>query len=102
MEKLKQQRKALKKSLIGLINIGLRAIVVLNSGTGGTTDMVGKKPKCKLIGENGNIFFILGKVNKALKASGKNEEAIECSNRVMNSKSYDEALQIIMEYVEIE
>lgn len=64
--------------------------------------MVGKKPKCKLIGEDGNIFFILGKVSKVLKESGKHDEAKECSNRVMNSKSYNEALQIIMEYVEIE
>lgn len=60
------------------------------------------KPKCKLVGEDGNIFFILGKVSRTLKECGKADEAKECSNRVMASKSYDEALQIILEYVDVE
>ncbi len=60
------------------------------------------KPKCKLIGEDGNIFFILGRVSKVLKETGKADHAKECSGRVMNSGSYDEALRIIMEYVEVE
>lgn len=62
----------------------------------------GIKPKCKLIGEDGNIFFILGRVGRVLKEAGKADQAKECSDRVMNSGSYDEALRIIMEYVEVE
>lgn len=64
--------------------------------------MESKKPKCKLIGEDGNIFFILGKVSRTLKENEKADQAKECSSRVMASKSYDEALQIIMEYVDVE
>lgn len=41
----------------------------------------GLKPKCRLVGEDGNIFFILGRVRQTLKASGKNEQAQEVSQR---------------------
>ena len=60
------------------------------------------KPTCKLVGEDGNIFFILGRVSRTLKENGKPEQVKEVSDRVMASGSYDEALQIIMEYVEVE
>ncbi|WP_035178599.1 hypothetical protein [Alkalihalobacterium bogoriense] len=60
------------------------------------------KPTCKLVGEDGNIFSILGRVSRTLKENGKANEAKEVSERVMLSGSYDEALQIMMEYVEVE
>lgn len=60
------------------------------------------KPKCKLIGEDGNIFFILGRVSRVLKDNGMVDKAKECSDRVMASGSYEQALCIIMEYVEVE
>ncbi len=60
------------------------------------------KPRCKLIGEDGNIFFILGRVRETLKANGQADQATEVSERVMACGSYDEALKIIMEYVEVE
>ncbi len=60
------------------------------------------KPRCKLIGEDGNIFFILGRVRETLKANGQADQAKEVSERVMACGSYDEALKIIMEYVEVE
>lgn len=60
------------------------------------------KPDCKLMGEDGNIFFILGRVIRTLKENGEVGQAQEVSERVMASGSYDEALQIIMEYVEVE
>lgn len=60
------------------------------------------KPKCKLIGEDGNIFFILGRVRQILKAADQNDKAQEVSERVMASGSYDAALKIIMEYVDME
>lgn len=37
-----------------------------------------------------------------MKVNGKEKYAKEVSDRVMSSGSYDEALQIIMEYVEME
>lgn len=57
------------------------------------------KPTCKLVGEDGNIFFILGRVIQALNDP---EKANEVSERVMAASTYDKALQIIMEYVEVE
>ena len=60
------------------------------------------KPSVKLIGEDGNIFSILGRVSRILKEDGKEEQVKEVSERVMASSSYGEALQIIMEYVEVE
>ncbi|OIJ13534.1 hypothetical protein BKP37_09595 [Anaerobacillus alkalilacustris] len=60
------------------------------------------KPTCKLVGEDGNIFSILGRVSRALKENGKADEAKEVIEQVMLSGSYDEALQIMMEYVEVE
>lgn len=60
------------------------------------------KPKCKLIGEDGNIFFILGRVSRVLKDNGMADKAKECTNRVMASGSYEQALGIIMEYVEVD
>lgn len=61
-----------------------------------------QKPSVKLIGEDGNIFSILGRVSRALKENGKEEQTKELSERVMASRSYGEAFQIIMEYVEVE
>ena len=61
-----------------------------------------KKPKCKLVGSNGNIFNLLGIAGRALKANGMKEEADEMYKRVTSSGSYYEALGIITEYVEDE
>lgn len=60
------------------------------------------KPTCKLIGTDGNVFAIIGKVSKTLKSSGLNEEAKKMQDRCFSAGSYDEVLQIIQEYVEIE
>jgi len=60
------------------------------------------KPKCKLIGKDGNVFNLIGIVSKTLKKAGKSEEATEMQIRVFKSGSYDEALQIFQEYVDIE
>ena len=60
-----------------------------------------KKPICKLIGEDGNIFNLMGVASRVLKDAGKKEEAKEMVDRVTSSNSYGEALRIIGEYVEI-
>jgi hypothetical protein len=60
------------------------------------------KPRVKLIGEDGNIFSIMGRVTKALKREGLFEQAKEYSNRIFNCGSYSEALSITMEYVDVE
>jgi hypothetical protein len=60
------------------------------------------KPKCKLIGEDGNIFNLMGIASRTLKRAGLEEEAKEMVDRIFKSESYDRALQIIMDYVEVE
>ena len=58
------------------------------------------KPPVKLIGEDGNIFAILLKCKRALEEEGEKDKAEEMAHRVTNSESYDQALSIVMEYVE--
>ena len=60
-----------------------------------------KKPECKLINENGNIFNLLAITRKTLLANGFYNESIEVVRRVTSSHSYDEALKTLGEYVEI-
>lgn len=59
-----------------------------------------KRPKCLIIGADGNIFNVMGAASKTLKSSGMSEESKELCSRVTSSGSYEEALGIIMEYVE--
>lgn len=60
------------------------------------------KPKAKLIGEDGNIFNLIGIASRELRRAGFLDKATEMRERIMNSKSYDEALQILTEYIDIE
>ena len=59
------------------------------------------KPDCKLIGEDGNIFNLMARASKTLRENGLSEEAAEMRERIVSSGSYDEALCIIGEYVNI-
>ena len=60
-----------------------------------------KKPECKLVGENGNIFNLLGAVIETLKKAGMNKEVKEVKIKIFTADNYSEALSIISEYVEI-
>lgn len=61
------------------------------------------KPVAKLVGENGNIFNLMGIANRVLRGAGKEEKGKEMCDRIRSqAKNYDEALLIIMEYVEVE
>ena len=60
------------------------------------------KPICKLIGQDGNIFNLINIVSKVLKNNDLHDKAKEMTDRIFNSRSYNEALRIISEYVEIE
>ncbi len=60
-----------------------------------------KKPDCKLIGEDGNIFNLMGIASRMLRQNGMADEAVEMRDRIRASGSYDEALCIIGEYVNI-
>lgn len=59
------------------------------------------KPDCKLIGEDGNIFNLMARAARTLRENDLTEEAKEMRERITSSGSYDEALCIIGEYVNI-
>ena len=59
------------------------------------------KPDCALIGQDGNIFNLMGIASRTLKQNGMADEAKEMCSRVTSSGSYYEALNIIGEYVNI-
>lgn len=61
-----------------------------------------KCPKMKLVGQDGNIFAILGRASRLLKENGQPQQAKEMSSRVYQSGDYYKALNIISEYVETE
>ena len=61
-----------------------------------------QRPKMQLIGQDGNIFAIMGRASRLLKNAGQRDKAKEMCNRVMASKSYNAALAIVSEYVETE
>ena len=61
-----------------------------------------KKPKMQLIGQDGNIFAIMGRASRLLKSSGQGNKAKEMRDRVMSCDSYQKALNIVSEYVETE
>ncbi len=62
-----------------------------------------QKPDCKLIGEDGNIFNLMGIASRTLKENGMQERASEMIQRITGGdcNSYGEALNIIGEYVNI-
>ena len=59
------------------------------------------KPDCPLIGTDGNIFHLIGKASETLRKNGMQEQAEEMRNRIFQCQSYDSALSIIGDYVNI-
>ena len=60
------------------------------------------KPNCPLIGQDGNIFNLMGIASRTLREHGMADQAKEMTNRIhSDAKSYYEALNIIGEYVNI-
>jgi len=60
-----------------------------------------KKPKVVLIGEDGNAFAILGRVSKALRNAGADQEYINQFRNEATSEDYDHLLATVMEYVDV-
>ena len=61
-----------------------------------------QKPRMELLGQDGNIFGIMGQASRLLKRAGMKEQADEMFSRVTACGNYYEALNIISEYVETE
>lgn len=62
--------------------------------------MDNNKPIAPLIGANGNIFNLLSIARESLIASNKPNDTHQMWDRVTSSKSYNEALRIMEDYVE--
>ena len=60
-----------------------------------------QKPNCKLLGEDGNVYNLLGIASRTLRRSGLADQANEMCDRICASGSYDKALCIIGDYVNI-
>lgn len=60
------------------------------------------KPDCPLIGQNGNIFNLVGIAAATLRENGMDAEAKEMTERIMGGgcHSYENALAILTEYVQ--
>lgn len=60
------------------------------------------KPDCPLIGQDGNIFNLMGIASRTLRKNGLSEQATQMCSRIQETAgSYYEALNIIGEYVNI-
>jgi len=60
------------------------------------------KPTVQLTGEDGNAFFIMGRVSEALRRAGADQEYIRKYTNEATSGDYDHLLQVTMEYVDTE
>jgi hypothetical protein len=60
-----------------------------------------EKVKVKLLGQDGNIFNLVGICTKALRRAGQADIAEKLKDEVFASGSYDKALVTIMKYVEV-
>lgn len=60
-----------------------------------------QKPDCPLIGQDGNIFNLMGIAARTLRRAGLDEQAREMCDRIRESGSYYQALGVIGEYVNI-
>lgn len=65
-------------------------------------DKIKEKPACKLIGRDGNVFSIIGSVTRALERNGQRDLADEFKKKAFASKSYDDVLTLVHDYVEVE
>jgi len=69
-----------------------------SSGSGPSNPL----PACRLIGTDGNVFAIIGKVRRTLREAGQPDRASAFVEQAFQSQSYDEVLQLCLEYVEVQ
>lgn len=58
------------------------------------------KPKAPIIGADGNIFNIVGIASRSLRKEGLYEEANEMATRAFSTQNYDQALSVVLEYID--
>jgi len=60
-----------------------------------------KRPTVKLVGENGNAYGIMGRVKRALRSGGADQEYITKYLQESMTGDYDHLLQTALKYVEV-
>ena len=55
-----------------------------------------------LVGEDGNAFFIIGKVRQTLRQNGVDETEVEAFTEEATSGDYDMVLRTVMRWVEVD
>lgn len=68
--------------------------------------MAGTTPKypdvhVQMTGEDGNVFSIIGRVSEALRPAGHSDQVSAFVNEVTDADSYDAALAVVMQWVEV-
>ncbi len=64
-------------------------------------DLDYKHVTVKLVGEDGNVFSIMGRCQKALRRAGAPQKHIDAFLHQVTSGDYDHALQVVMEWFTI-
>ena len=59
------------------------------------------RPEVELVGEDGNTFFIIGRVSKALRRAGNSPDVVEAFQTEAKSGDYDHVLQTAMAYADV-
>lgn len=99
-EKTEQAYRALYNTEGDYFCSDIRKIYVDNR-LGGFVKEHQRKPDCPLIGQDGNIFNLMGIASRTLREAGLADQAKEMCQRIHASGSYGEALNIIGDYVNI-
>jgi len=68
--------------------------------TGGHVPFGPNRPRCRLVGKDGNVFAIIAAVKQALRDAGQHEAASAFVQQAFRCKSYDHVLALLVEYVE--
>ena len=55
----------------------------------------------QLTGQDGNVFNLMGIVSRALRTNGFGDEVDDFVSEVTSSKSYHEALAVMMQWVDV-
>lgn len=55
----------------------------------------------QMTGEDGNVFSIIGRVSEALRQAGHSDQVSAFVNEVTDADSYDAALAVVMQWVEV-
>jgi hypothetical protein len=81
---------------------------VNDAGSNGGTDHASgpdrakrKKPRCTLVGKDGNVFNVIAIVRRALLDAGEYDLASEFMQRATSAGSHDEVLRLCYEYVDV-